>query len=349
MGLENIIYGLSSFADTTRDLQDRDLKLKNEAETRKRQTAIENLHIAQLMAPGLITQNPEAASHTLNAVRKQLRDAGFPVPDAPIVGGLKKLQHPDATPTQGPLSVMPQAPAGGLGLPQSYTLQEVLKSRLDGAPSSYGEMMTQGLNAGPTIGDFAPMAPESVSDFSNPQTTRSLYAGFGVQMPRPDVQIKPTGNGGYLKITTNPDGTTAIEEHKAPAKATTPKPVQDPVSGQWFTPQPGMITHTKPAKTSGSKGTAPKAPKLQTKVIQHADGKNYIYLFNPNTGHFENTGNLAGSQPKKGSDGFSLDDPAASPAPTPTPQPTRTPPPPQRPKPKAAAPKAKAVMNKFGL
>lgn len=157
----------------------------------KRQTAVQNFELARTMAPGLIASNPEAAANLANASTAEMRAAGFNLPNVEIKGGLKEITRPGATSTPGPFAVTPQAPAGGLSVPGANTLQALTAQRLDGAPADYASMMTQGLNAGPAIGDLSPIAPEKVTerDFSNPQTKAAIAAAFGLGAAQRELLI----------------------------------------------------------------------------------------------------------------------------------------------------------------
>lgn len=256
--------GISGYTERRRILEERDRLRAIQDQDRARQMAAENYNLNAKLIPGMLQAGQyEAAATTANRDMEALRKAGFTVPNAPIVGGTKEVQTRfDPAPRAGLYS--------GASAPSQGPLASFLKERgmgadslpsLSGQPMSFADAMTQGLNAGPEIGNLAPLAPEKLTarDFANPQTQAAIRARYGVQQPQPDTQVVTLPGGGVGVVTKKPDGGVDYKELKTPeAKAPTPKLVQDPVTGEWFTPTPGARTNVKPTKARSGGGAAPK-------------------------------------------------------------------------------------------
>lgn len=105
----------------------------------------------------------------------------------------------------------------------------------------------------------------SKPDWKNQKNIDLLDAGIGYQAPKEKVKVVPFGAGGLMVVTEHPDGQIETRIEREPtAKASAAKLVQDPVTGEWFTPQPGTRTNIKPTKAGGSK--APKTAKRGTRT-----------------------------------------------------------------------------------
>lgn len=292
--------GLGNAAQSFLAERDR-LRLQGQADQdRARTLALQNRQVLQQMAPGMMLAGQyEGLANALNASNTDMRSAGFNVPNNAIVGAEKVIHRPSAAPAAGPFSTVDQGNKPGtaldhpLGTGAAALYSKSLTPSPD-APMSYSDVMTKGLNAGPAIGNLAPLAPESVTarDFNNPATVNALYAGLGLQAPKPKTEIRTLGNGGYLVLTTNPDGTVTTQEHKPDPKAGALK--QDPVTGQWFTPTAGQTTHVKPTKAGSTR--AGRQPGTMETLVGHDANGNEIWKVIPK---------VAGAtriKPKKGKD-----------------------------------------------
>lgn len=207
--------GLNAYLDTTKYLEERDRQRALQDEERRQRDAdrerkmtLEDFEVGRAMLPGMLQagQN-EAAVAMTNQQMARMRAAGFNVPNTQIVGGIKQTPaRLDPTPMGGAYSPT-AAPVPAYQSPMADLLgaRGLLDAPLHAPDMSFGDAMTQGLNAGPEIGNLAPLAPETVTErnFGDKRTLDTVRGLYGLQTPQPQsFELGP----GQSRYSVGPDG-----------------------------------------------------------------------------------------------------------------------------------------------